>query len=480
MKLREFFTTEASIALGRGAGAIDDIAKAGDDVVRAGTNTMSQRVGRRIATAATVDAKTKDKDKDNNQEVAIIFGRFNPPHVGHKEAWIKASESPIWYLGTNQATVGPTDPLPFEVKVECIKAIWPDAAGHIVPEQTWWTLAAHVFKKHGPVTLYVVTDEKDAKVFVPGIQSQNGKQGPHGFYEFKNIEWRRAERISSATDLREAVLENNRKKFSIAAGVSSETPVMGKPFFDLVAEYLLPYKDQILASIARKAAKAAKTAKNENMSINRSNVDMDKVTARARELFKKGANESQVKAELLKQGVPPRLADQAVQAGQTNEEAAGVGIITKQNTTPDVNASTPYKNLKAFGLVKEAFDEIENAIMSETKGHLTKRQHQPSRGMHLVSDAERWNGDYVMYRLGMAVASTDGTNEPNVDQSSWIGKFKSTHPYTDKEAEMLKKAYKAVGANHIDLNHGDNRSLELDSTNKVSPVPKRKKNKYGV
>ena len=33
------------------------------------------------------------------------------------------------------------------------------------------------------------------------------------------------------------------------------------------------------------------------------------------------------------------------------EEAAGVGIITKQNSTADVNKNTPRKNLKAFKLI---------------------------------------------------------------------------------------------------------------------------------
>ena len=32
-------------------------------------------------------------------------------------------------------------------------------------------------------------------------------------------------------------------------------------------------------------------------------------------------------------------------------ESAGVGIITKQNTTVDVNKNTPKKNLKAFKLI---------------------------------------------------------------------------------------------------------------------------------
>jgi hypothetical protein len=36
------------------------------------------------------------------------------------------------------------------------------------------------------------------------------------------------------------------------------------------------------------------------------------------------------------------------------EEAAGVGIITKQNTTVDVNKNTPKKNLKAFKLAEKS------------------------------------------------------------------------------------------------------------------------------
>jgi hypothetical protein len=45
---------------------------------------------------------------------------------------------------------------------------------------------------------------------------------------------------------------------------------------------------------------------------------------------------------------------------------------------------------------------------------------------------------------------------------------------------MFKQAAKAVGASYEDLNHGDMKSKELDTTNKTSPVAKIKKNKYGV
>ena len=115
-----------------------------------------------------------------------------------------------------------------------------------------------------------------------------------------------------------------------------------------------------------------------------------------------------------------------------------------------------------------------------TQAKITKRQVQSTRGLNTYSDAEMWNSDYVAYRLGMAVAGTDGIIEPEMDEKSWIGKSKSTHPYTEEEQEMLKKAYKVVGAKYQDVNKGNMKSMELDTTNKVSPVAKIKKNKYGV
>ena len=37
-------------------------------------------------------------------DVGIIFGRFNPPHKGHKAAWQTAAKFPAWFVGTNQST----------------------------------------------------------------------------------------------------------------------------------------------------------------------------------------------------------------------------------------------------------------------------------------------------------------------------------------------------------------------------------------
>jgi hypothetical protein len=120
-------------------------------------------------------------------------------------------------------------------------------------------------------------------------------------------------------------------------------------------------------------------------------------------------------------------------------------------------------------------------IISEAKrAKITKRQNQSSRGISIYGDAERANSDYVAFKLGQAMAGTDGKTAPDIDAKSWHGKKKTVHPYTEVENEMFKKAAKAVGAEYDDLNHGDMRSLELDSVQKTSPVAKPKRNKYGV
>lgn len=112
-----------------------------------------------------------------------------------------------------------------------------------------------------------------------------------------------------------------------------------------------------------------------------------------------------------------------------------------------------------------------NEFIKESKtGKMSKRQNQSTRGVNTFSDAEKANSDYVAYRLGMALASTDGTNAPNIDGKSWIGKKKAAFPYTQQEQDMLNLAYKAVGAKVQDLNRGDLNSDELDGTNTVSPV----------
>lgn len=117
-----------------------------------------------------------------------------------------------------------------------------------------------------------------------------------------------------------------------------------------------------------------------------------------------------------------------------------------------------------------ASEFISAQLMEIADAKISKRLQAATRGLNTFSDAERWNSDYVLSRLGQAVASTDGTFVPDVDAKSWIGKNKSAHPYTREEQAMLKMAYKAIGADYQDLNGGDMDSEEHPDVYSVSPV----------
>lgn len=119
-------------------------------------------------------------------------------------------------------------------------------------------------------------------------------------------------------------------------------------------------------------------------------------------------------------------------------------------------------------------------IITEETGELPDRARRATRGLNRFTDGKKWNSDYTLYRLGLALACTDGKTIPDMDDESWVGRWKITAPYTQEEQDMLKIAYKAVDAEHEDINHGDLRSQEGHTIQKTSPVAKPKKNKYGV
>lgn len=100
----------------------------------------------------------------------------------------------------------------------------------------------------------------------------------------------------------------------------------------------------------------------------------------------------------------------------------------------------------------------------------THRQNQSTTGLHKFRDPGGYDRTYELNRIMMATACSDGTTPLSLDAETWSGKYNTAHPYTQVEADMLKQAYKAVGSESHDLNHGDNKSKELDTTNSTSPV----------
>lgn len=116
-------------------------------------------------------------------------------------------------------------------------------------------------------------------------------------------------------------------------------------------------------------------------------------------------------------------------------------------------------------------------VIEQKKGKMTHRQQDPTRGVNKYTDDDRWNSDYKLYRLGMAMAATDGKEAPDMDEESWVGRYKTLHPYSQCEQDMINVASKVAGVKIDDVNKGDMRSQETPDTYTVSPIANWNKTK---
>ena len=80
---------------------------------------------------------------------------------------------------------------------------------------------------------------------------------------------------------------------------------------------------------------------------------------------------------------------------------------------------------------------------------------------------------YMQYRFGLAMAN------PNMERAGAMSGDPLITAYTEEDLQKVKDAAKALGAGAI-THLSDGVSNEAEGGNKVSPVRKQKKNKYGV
>lgn len=103
------------------------------------------------------------------------------------------------------------------------------------------------------------------------------------------------------------------------------------------------------------------------------------------------------------------------------------------------------------------------------------------QGINKVRDSGGIDRVYYLNRMMMAMALHDGETPHKVDMpiSSWAEKYNTAHPYTDQEHNMVLGALKTVPSDHkVALQRS--KSMEPDDVYRESPVPKKKKNKYGI
>jgi hypothetical protein len=168
--------------------------------------------------------------------VAFCFGRFNPAHQGHAKVWNTVkSAGHQWFVGTNPTTVGPNDPLPFDVKSAWMMAIDPELEGHLLGETSVLTLASKIFEQVGEgATIAYVTDAQDWQWSGKLLNDYNGKQASHGYYNFSKIKHVESPRVMSATELRKAARAGDEQLFYKLAGVDLSFRVNSVNYCDTV------------------------------------------------------------------------------------------------------------------------------------------------------------------------------------------------------------------------------------------------------
>jgi hypothetical protein len=80
--------------------------------------------------------------------------------------------------------------------------------------------------------------------------------------------------------------------------------------------------------------------------------------------------------------------------------------------------------------------------------------------------------DYDFARISDYVAGSDGKNNPNAPEQSWAGRNNIAAPYTDVEAEMIKRACDAYDIEWDDVLDPEDSgvSREPNTVNTKSPI----------
>ena len=266
-----------------------------------------------------------------SKTAAFVFVRFIPPTIGHKKLYDKlAAVSPVHFVFVSPTQDNKKNPLSREQKIKFIDAQFPEMADRIINDTSIRTII-DVMKflevaGHKNVTMVAGSDRVTA--FKNLLDKYNNKEYNFDVINVISAGDRDPDSDSlegvSASKAREAAVQGDFDGFSTMFGGTEDTK---QKIYDAV-------RDGMNIGETKEAPRGTYFTKTGNL-----------VKGRLTKAAKaRGARETDPK-DKMRSKVPP--------VTQRNpDEAAGVGIITKQNTTKDVNKKTLSKMMKALRLIK--------------------------------------------------------------------------------------------------------------------------------
>ena len=290
-----------------------------------------------------------------NTHVTFCFGRMNPPTIGHKQLLdTLASVGGKFSIFVSQTQDKKKNPLDYQTKIKFMKAMFPEYSKNIVDNNNLNTI--------GKVASYLYDMGYRNATFVAGsdrlddmknlLTTYNGVEGKaHGYYKFDLLDFKSsgdredgAEGVAgvSASNARSAAANGDFKAFQESTGAGQHAEALYKAVRDGMGIKDQPAQEGFMSFLKSEPPKKKwDPAKDSRVVSNRKD------------------DEAWIKLLLDKHRRGIELTDREwnsiqqwkLKRSMKDEDAAGVGIVNKQNSTKDVGPGTLRKNLKAFNLL---------------------------------------------------------------------------------------------------------------------------------
>ena len=156
----------------------------------------------------------------------------------------------------------------------------------------------------------------------------------------------------------------------------------------------------------------------------------------------------------------------------------GMGLHNKQEQPP----ADPLNIKEANNWIRKMrAKEFLAEISTMPSGDRHENHKDASQGYILSRDVGGYDRTYHLNRIMMATAMADGKSKKPVKMpdSSFVEKYNVAFPYTEEERLMMFQAMATIPTDGGELEKRA-KSQESKDTNKISPVNKPKRNRYGV
>lgn len=127
---------------------------------------------------------------ENTKEISFVFGRFNPPTIGHEklfDAAKKHARGSNYRVYASRTQDAKKNPLEFKDKIKFLRKMFPKHARSIMADKDVRTILDIAVKLYdqGFTKVTLVAGSDRVREFDILLNKYNGKQAKHGFYNFE-------------------------------------------------------------------------------------------------------------------------------------------------------------------------------------------------------------------------------------------------------------------------------------------------------